>query len=76
MRRRGHYAGDPQTYRPADDLSGYRDPVELLAARLPAATARRIAAAAEQETQSAYDAALAAPEPEPAVIYRDLYYGG
>lgn len=76
VRRRGHYAGDPQNYRPADDLSGYRDPVELLSARLPPATARRIAAAAEQEAQSAYEAALAAPEPEPAVIYRDLYHGG
>jgi acetoin:2,6-dichlorophenolindophenol oxidoreductase subunit alpha len=75
-RRRGHYAGDPQNYRPADDLASYRDPVELLAARLPGEVARRIDAAAEQEARQAYEAALTAPEPDPSVIYRDLYHGG
>ena len=75
VRRRGHYAGDPQNYRPADDLAAYRDPVELLAAQLPADTAQRIRAAAEEEAQQAYEAALAAPEPDPSVIYRDLYHG-
>lgn len=75
VRRRGHYAGDPQNYRPAADLEGYRDPLELLAARLPIDAAQRIRADAELEAQQAYEAALAAPEPDPSVIYRDLYHG-
>ena len=74
-RRRGHYAGDPQQYRPADDLADYRDPLDVLKARLPVDGAERLLQQAEREVAQAYQDALAAPEPEPAVIYRDLYYG-
>ena len=75
IRRRGHYAGDPQQYRPADDLSGYRDPLEVLRPRLAPDTAKRLDEQAEINVREAYAQACAAPEPDPSVIFRDLYYG-
>lgn len=76
FRRRGHYAGDPQNYRPADYLDDYRDPLAIQAARLDATLAARIRAEAEAEVRCAYDAALLEPAADASVIYRDLYYHG
>jgi len=74
-RRRGHYAGDPQQYRPADDLATYRDPLDVLKARLSRDRAERVLERAESEVAQAYQAMLSAPEPDASVIYRDLYHG-
>ena len=54
-RRRGHYAGDPQQYRPADDLAAYRDPLEVLKARLQVESADRLLQQAEREVLHAYE---------------------
>jgi pyruvate dehydrogenase E1 component alpha subunit len=75
FRRRGHFAGDPQKYREADYARQYRDPLDVLSARLDKQAATALESAAEEMVQSAYDAALAAADPDPSVIYRDLYYG-
>lgn len=74
VRRQGHYAGDPQLYRTADEFKDYRDPIEVLAQRLPGNTAARVIEAAEQEVREAYAEAMAAPSPDPSIIYQDLYY--
>jgi acetoin:2,6-dichlorophenolindophenol oxidoreductase subunit alpha len=74
-RRRGHYAGDPQQYRPADDLKDYRDPMDILKARLPDAVASEIQRDADVLVQRAYEEAWAAPDADATVIYKDLYYG-
>lgn len=75
FRRRGHFAGDPQKYREPDYARQYRDPLDVLSARLDKQTATALQSAAEEMAQCAYDAALAAADPDPSVIYRDLYYG-
>jgi len=75
-RKQGHYAGDPQHYRPADYLKDYRDPVDLLAARLKGNTAARIVEEADAEAQKAYVASVNAPEPDASVLERDLYHVG
>lgn len=75
FRRRGHYAGDPQKYRDPAYAQQYRDPLEVLAVRLQADTAKALRAAADVQVQAAYEAALAAASPDPSIIYRDLYHG-
>lgn len=75
FRRRGHYAGDPQNYRASDYAAAYRDPLEVLAPRLAPARIAELKDAADALVQTAYAAALAAPDPDPSVIYRDLYHG-
>jgi len=74
FRRHGHYAGDPQGYRDIDaELKNYRDPMDVLGKRLPAALVEKLDREAAVEVQQAYEAALAAPEPDASVIWRDLY---
>ncbi len=73
-RRRGHYAGDPQKYRPPDDLAGYRDPLDLLRQRISAGTAERLMQEARKAVAEAYDRACVEPDPDPSVIFQDLYY--
>ena len=74
FRRHGHYAGDPQGYRDIDaELKNYRDPLDVLGKRLPAALVEKLDREAAVEVQQAYEAALAAPEPDASVIWRDLY---
>jgi len=75
VRRRGHYAGDPQQYRPADDLKDYRDPLDVMRARLDAQTVARLDAQSETLVRDAYERTLNAPEADRSVILRDLYYG-
>lgn len=74
FRKHGHYAGDPQHYRPGDYLAAYRDPLDLLAAHLPAEEATALRQRGDAAVREAYEEALAAPAPSPSTIYRDLYY--
>ncbi|MGI9292466.1 MAG: thiamine pyrophosphate-dependent dehydrogenase E1 component subunit alpha [Pseudomonadales bacterium] len=74
-RRRGHFAGDPQLTRKKDAFDDYRDPIDVLAAHMPQDAVARIRDEASTAVQVAYEDALAAPLPEPSVIYKDLYYG-
>lgn len=75
FRKHGHYAGDPQHYRPADYLDTYRDPLELLAGHLDADRASDIREQASRDVEAAYQAALAEEDPAPDTIFKDLYYG-
>lgn len=69
----GHWEGDAQQYRPADFLADYRDPVEVMRARLDADTADRILAQAREEVTAALAEAEAAPYPDPSVILKDVF---
>ncbi|WP_449469295.1 thiamine pyrophosphate-dependent dehydrogenase E1 component subunit alpha [Sphingobium chungangianum] len=73
-RRRGHYAGDPQNYRSDSEFDDYRDPLDVLAARLSGNAAARLIEEAEGIVDAAYREAKAAPDPDMSVIERDLYY--
>lgn len=73
-RKHGHYAGDPQHYRPDDYLRDYRDPVDLLASRIGGNAPAQLLEEARAEVDVAYAEALAAPEPDATVIERDLYH--
>jgi pyruvate dehydrogenase E1 component alpha subunit len=75
VRRRGHWEGDPQQYRKDDDadIAGYRDPLEVLAARLDPAQRADLDARAAREVQQAYESALAAPVADPDIIWKDIY---
>jgi TPP-dependent pyruvate/acetoin dehydrogenase alpha subunit len=67
-RLRGHYSGDPEHYRPAEEVARWRerDPLteyerELAAAGVTPGDMEAARAAAEAETDRAIEAALAAP---------------
>lgn len=74
-RVQGHYAGDPQLYRDKDALSGYRDPIEVLAEKLEGDDLDTMRDEALELVQKAYESALVAPAPDQSIIYKDLYYG-
>jgi len=75
FRRQGHYAGDPQNYRDVDhDLKSYRDPLDVLGIRLASGTAEMLQEKAAAVVLAAYEAAMAAPEPDESVIWKDLFY--
>jgi len=74
VRRRGHYAGDPQNYRSESEFDDYRDPVDVLAAQLAGNAATRLLEEAEADVTAAYKEAMAAPSPDASVIERDLYH--
>lgn len=74
VRRLGHYAGDPQLYRGGKDFSDYRDPLDVLAARLSGNTAARLQEEAQAEVDAAYAAARAADAPDASILTKDLYY--
>jgi TPP-dependent pyruvate/acetoin dehydrogenase alpha subunit len=74
VRRRGHYAGDPQNYRSNSEFDDYRDPIDVLSSKMEGNTAARLIEEAEAEVQAAYADAMAAPEPDALVIERDLYH--
>ncbi|HEY3881802.1 MAG TPA: thiamine pyrophosphate-dependent enzyme [Trebonia sp.] len=68
-RGRGHYEGDPQKYRGAEEQAA--DPLEharaaLLEAGVPACAVDQVDAAAAAEADQAVEAARAAPWPDPA----------
>jgi len=75
LRIRGHYEGDRQRYRDdlTDGLDIPRDPLELLRAQVDAATARRLDDAAREEVEKALTETLAAPRPDPSVIFEDIW---
>ena len=79
-RVRGHFEGDPQKYRPAEDLAppGEADPIARCAERLRAAGAaeaelQRIAAEVEDLVETAAQAARAAPPADFADALADVY---
>jgi pyruvate dehydrogenase E1 component alpha subunit len=66
-RARGHYEGDLHRA----DMQTYRDPVDVLAARVP--DADTVIAAAEEEVREAYARALEAPVADTDIIWKDVY---
>ncbi|MFJ2992892.1 thiamine pyrophosphate-dependent dehydrogenase E1 component subunit alpha [Pandoraea sp. NPDC087047] len=75
VRRRGHWEGDPQQYRKETDPDAlnYRDPLDVLGARLDADTAQALRESAEQAVQRAYEDARAAPAAHASIIWKDVY---
>jgi pyruvate dehydrogenase E1 component alpha subunit len=75
LRIRGHYEGDRQKYR--NDLTAGveipRDPIDLLRTRLSAADADALDEVARLEVGTAFEAALAAPRPDPSIIFKDVW---
>lgn len=69
----GHWEGDAQKYRPADFLTTYTDPLEVMRKRIDSATADRIIADAKSEVAQALLEAEAAPLPDPSVILKDVF---
>lgn len=75
VRRHGHWAGDPQLYRDTEtEFRNYRDPLDVLRASMEPAAADALDANATAEVKDAYEAAVAAAEPEESVIWQYLYY--
>jgi pyruvate dehydrogenase E1 component alpha subunit len=75
LRIRGHYEGDRQQYR-TDLTKGVeipRDPIDLLRGVVPAELADELDERARAEVERAYEAALAAPRPEPDLILEDVW---
>jgi acetoin:2,6-dichlorophenolindophenol oxidoreductase subunit alpha len=76
LRIRGHYEGDRQPYRtdlPADGPEIPRDPLELLREHVPAERADALDAEARAEVDAAFEAALAAPRPDPSIVLQDVW---
>jgi TPP-dependent pyruvate/acetoin dehydrogenase alpha subunit len=75
LRIRGHYEGDRQKYR--DDLTDGvdipRDPIHLLREQIPTDLADRLDDEARREVDAAFEEALAADRPDPAIIFRDVW---
>jgi acetoin:2,6-dichlorophenolindophenol oxidoreductase subunit alpha len=75
LRIRGHYEGDRQQYR--DDLTEGveipRDPLDLLREHISADEADGLDDAAREEIDRAFDETLAAPRPEPDIIFKDVW---
>jgi pyruvate dehydrogenase E1 component alpha subunit len=78
----GHYQGDPERYRSRDEVDKMRrehDPIALFSAILEArgVLTSEQAAAIDAQVQSEVEAAVrfaeASPEPEPALLFEDLY---
>ena len=59
----GHYFGDVGKYRPENELEGYRDPIDVLEARLDPSAVQQIRQRATGEVQHAAEAALNGPIP-------------
>jgi TPP-dependent pyruvate/acetoin dehydrogenase alpha subunit len=76
LRIRGHYEGDRQRYRDEaapDDEFRSRDPLEVLRARLDGVDTGAIDEEERRAVHEAFDRALAAPRPDPSIVYRDLW---
>jgi pyruvate dehydrogenase E1 component alpha subunit len=75
LRIRGHYEGDRQTYRDdlTDGLDIPRDPLELLRRQIDPAVAKKLDDEARTEVEQALERTLAAPKPEPQVIFEDVW---
>ncbi|WP_028922658.1 thiamine pyrophosphate-dependent dehydrogenase E1 component subunit alpha [Pseudonocardia acaciae] len=73
----GHFEGDPQRYRDAEEVQRWKDadPLVKLAAAAPdrADAFARVEAEAEREVAEAVEAAQRAPEPPPSSVLADVY---
>lgn len=69
----GHYFGDVGNYRPDGEMDGYRDPLDVLAARLDPSVVERIRTDADAEVAAAAERALAGPIPDGDIIFDHLY---
>ena len=76
----GHYEGDPEKYRDADELTRWqeRDPLiitrgRLLAGGVPQETLDQVAAEVQARIGAAVDAARQAPEPDMSVLRSSVY---
>jgi 2-oxoisovalerate dehydrogenase E1 component len=67
----GHYEGDPERYRDAEELEEWktRDPLVVLAQRLDPALVADIDRDVEEEIDQAVEVAMAAAEPAPETLY-------
>jgi TPP-dependent pyruvate/acetoin dehydrogenase alpha subunit len=78
LRIKGHYEGDRQRYRGSDEPEGVdparaRDPVAVLQERMDPSEWEPIDAAARAEVETAFAAALAAPEAGPEVAFEHVW---
>jgi pyruvate dehydrogenase E1 component alpha subunit len=78
LRIKGHYEGDRQRYRGSDEQEGIdplraRDPVTALQERLDPSEYEPLDAAAKEEVEAAFAAALAAPEAGPEVAFEHVW---
>jgi pyruvate dehydrogenase E1 component alpha subunit len=75
LRIRGHYEGDRQRYR--DDLTDSdeipNDPLVKLRALLPAEETERMDEQARGAVDEAFEEALAAPRPDPSIVFKDVW---
>ncbi|ADD07558.1 2-oxoacid dehydrogenase E1 component alpha subunit (plasmid) [Natrialba magadii ATCC 43099] len=81
-RRMGHFMGDPESYRPAEDSEAAknRDSIERLAAELRAAGVEdaeleEIRDEAHERVDSAIEWAKEQPQPDPEDAYEDVFAG-
>lgn len=67
----GHYEGDPERYREPEELAEWktRDPLAVLAARLPPERVAEIDREVDAEIDAAVERAQAAGEPEPETLH-------
>ncbi len=83
-RWRGHFEGDPETYRTAEEVKGYEQdcPLRRLRERLVAAGLwdeardRALEEEVRAEMDEAVAFAMASPEPDPATLARDVWAPG
>lgn len=73
LRGHGHAAHDAALYVPAELRAQYPDPIERLAARLPAEEVERVRAEAGAEVAAGLAEAESAPAPDPADLERGVY---
>ncbi len=75
LRIRGHYEGDRQQYRTdlTDGVEIPRDPIDLLREVVPAEVADELDERARAEVEEAYEATLAAPRPDPSIVFEDVW---
>ncbi len=80
-RWRGHFEGDPETYRTAEEIKGYEKdcPLRQFRERLTSAGLwdeakdKALEAEVKAEMDAAIEFALASPEPDPATLSRDIW---
>jgi pyruvate/2-oxoglutarate/acetoin dehydrogenase E1 component len=71
--RVGPHAFGVPTPEDRPDLTGYRDPLHVLAAQLPPGEADAIRAEAQREVEAAYQRTMAAPRAGAEVLGRDVF---
>lgn len=74
-RRLGHFAGDPEVYRPRDELAAYRDPLDVLGARLDARFVESTLRASDAAAEAALARTMSAPLAGDDALHSHLYFG-